>query len=233
MIEHCSSDYFPSYAKETKLTCISIVLSRLEWDNSTMVSLKQVSPQQRNLVSIVIDRAQIRPYLPSLRNQNRPSVDIDQPLTTSKRPIVELALDSNIVLSLSQALDKLGSHNGRFGLETVKKAFRLQIGDAPLTIYNTQHWKTHGDKSQLPESYVIRMINNANGNLVQVSTQKWDETRLISKISHSFDGGKTLTTDLKLDRNYAVEVGSLFFFSSAGTRNIQGMKQLRVSTFTS
>jgi hypothetical protein len=67
-----------------------------------------------------------------------------------------------------------------------------------------------------------------NGNFVQVTTNKWNEERLISKISHSFDGGKTLTTDLKLDRNYAHQVGSIYFFHSLGYRNIQGAKQLRV-----
>ena len=203
-------------------------MSRLEWNNATVISLKQTAPQQRDLLKITVDRARIRPYLPSLRNQNRPSVDIDEPSSTSKTPLVEIALDSHVLLSLSQALDKLGSHNGLYGLDTIKKSFRLQIGDAPVTVYNTQHWKTHGEDSQLPESYAIRVINNANGNFLQIATQKWDETRFISRVSHSFDGGKTATTDLKLERNYAVEVGSVYFFKSLGYRNVQGMKQLRV-----
>lgn len=64
--------------------------------------------------------------------------------------------------------------------------------------------------------------------MIQIATQKWNEHRLISTIGHSFDGGKTLTTDLKLDRNYAHQVGSMYFFHSLGYRNIQGAKQLRV-----
>ncbi len=166
--------------------------------------------------------------MPSLRNQNRPSHDIDESLKKSSKPLVELTFDSHIFLSLSQALDKIGSHNGLYGLDTVKKAFKLQIGDAPLTVYNTQHWKTHREHSELPESYSVRIVNNANGNFVQLSTHKWNEERLISKISHSFDDGKTLTTDLKLDRNYAHQVGSVYFFHSLGHRNIQGAQQLRV-----
>ncbi len=193
-----------------------------------MITLKQTSPQARNLVSITIDRARIRPYLPSLRNQNRPAQDIDAQSTKSQKPLVEVAFDSHIFLSLSQALDKLGSHNGLYGLDTIKKSFKLQIGDAPLTVYNVQHWKTHREQSELPESYSVRVVNNANGNIVQLTTNKWNENRLVSKISHSFDGGKTLTTDLKLDRNYAHQVGSVYFFDSLGYRNVQGMKQLRV-----
>ena len=200
---------------------------KLEWDNTTVVTLKQTSPQQRDLVSITLNRAKIRPYLPSLRNQNRPSHDIDQTFIKSQKPLVEIAFDSNILISLSQALDKVASHNGLYGLDTIKKAFRLQIGDAPLTIYNIQHWKTHEENSHLPESYSIRVVNNANANLIQFTTYKWNEVRLVSKISHSFDGGKTLTTDLKLDRNYAHQVGSLYFFHSIGSRNIEGAKQLR------
>ena len=200
---------------------------KLEWDNSTVVTLKQTSPQARNLLSLTIDRAQIRPYLPSLRNQNRPSHDIDQILSKSSKPLVELALDSHILVALSQALNKLGSHNGRFGLETIKKVFKLQIGDALLTVYNTQHWKTHREHSQLPESYAIRIVNDLNGNFVQLSTNKWNEQRLVAKISHSFDGGKTLVNDLKLDRNYAYQVGSIYFFHSQGYRNIETAKQLR------
>ncbi|CAF3221829.1 unnamed protein product [Rotaria sp. Silwood2] len=200
---------------------------KLEWDNTTVVTLKQTSPQQRNLVSITVNRAKIRPYLPSLRNQNRPSHDIDHTFVKSQKPLVEIAFDSNILISLSQALDKIASHNGLYGLETIKKAFRLQIGDAPLTIYNVQHWKTHEENSQLPESYSVRIVNNANANLIQFTTYKWNEVRLVSKLSHSFDGGKTLTTDLKLDRNYAHQVGSIYFFHSLGYRNIEGAKQVR------
>ena len=201
---------------------------KLEWDNSTTVTLQQTAPQQRNILSVIVDRARIRPYLPSLRNQDRPSADIDEPLSTSRKPLVQIAFDSHNFLSLSQALDKLGSHNGLHGLETVKKVYKLQIGDAPMTLYNTQHWKTHGENSQLPESYSVRVVNNANGNIVQLSTQRWDETRQITEISHSFDGGKSLTSDLKLDRNYAYAVGSVYFFHSLGYRNVQGVKQLRV-----
>jgi hypothetical protein len=193
--------------------------------------LKQTSPQQRNLITISIDRARIRPYLPSLRNQDRPSHDIDEASTKSQKPLVEIAFDSHIFLSLSQALDKLGSHNGLYGLDTIKKAFKIQIGDAPLTVYNTQHWKTHREESELPESYSVRIVNNANGNIVQLTTNKWNENRLVSKISHSFDGGKTLTTDLKIDRDYAHQVGSVYFFDSLGYRNIQGVKQLQVRKF--
>jgi hypothetical protein len=192
------------------------------------VTLKQTAPQSRNLLTITIDRAQIRPYLPSLRNQNRPSQDINDPSTKSSKPLVEIAFDSHIFFSLSQALDKLGSHNGLYGLDTIKKAYKLQIGDAPFTLYNTQHWKTHQENSDLPESYTVRIVNNANGNIIQLSTNKWNENRLVSKISHSFDGGKTLTTDLKVDRNYAHQVGAVYFFNSLGYRNIQGVKQLRV-----
>ncbi|CAF1498906.1 unnamed protein product [Rotaria sp. Silwood1] len=200
---------------------------KLEWDNTTVVTLKQTSPQQRDLVSITVDRARIRPYLPSLRNQNRPSYDIDQTFMRSQKPLVEIAFDSNILISLSQALDKIASHNGLYGLDTIKKSFRLQIGDAPLTIYNIQHWKTHEEDSHLPESYSIRVVNNANANFIQATTYKWNEVRLVAKISHSFDGGKTLTTDMKLDRNYAHQVGSVYFFHSLGYRNIPGVKQLR------
>lgn len=179
-------------------------------------------------MKITVDRARIRPYLPSLRNQNRPSIDIDEPLKTSKTPLVEIAFDSQVFLSLSQALDKLGSHNGLYGLETIKKSFKLRIGDALVTVYNTQHWKTHGENSQIPESYAVRATNDANGNFIQLATQKWDETRFISRISHSADGGKTASTDLKIQRDYAVEVGSVYFFKTLGYRNVQGMKQLRV-----
>ncbi|CAF0741101.1 unnamed protein product [Adineta steineri] len=200
---------------------------KLEWDNSTVVTLKQTQPQQRNLATLTVDRARIRSYLPSLRNQNRPSHDIDEAGSTSKKPLVELAFDSHTIISLSQALDKLGSHNGLYGLDTVKKSFKLQIGDAPLTIYNIQHWKTHREHSQLPESYSIRVVNNANGNFIQATTNKWNEDRLIAKISHSFDGGKTTTTDLKVDRNYGHQVGSIYFFHSLGYRNIEGSRQLR------
>ena len=200
---------------------------KLEWDAKTVITLKQTSPQLRDLLSINIDRARIRPYLPSLRNQNRPSYDIEQSFVKSTKPLVEIAFDSNIFLSLSQAVDKIASHNGLYGLDTIKKSFKLQIGDAPLTIYNIQHWKTHEENSQLPESYSIRIVNNANANLVQWTTYKWNEVRLISKISHSFDGGETLTTDLKLDRNYAHQVGSVYFFHSLASRNIEGARQLR------
>ncbi|CAF5185037.1 unnamed protein product, partial [Rotaria magnacalcarata] len=130
----------------------------------------------------------------------------------------------------SQALGKIGSHNGLFGLETIKKSFRLQIGNAPLTVYNVQHWKTHFENIQLPESYSIRIVNDVNGNSVQLATNKWNENRLISTISHSFDGGKTQTTNLKLDQNYAYQVGSIYFLHSLGYRNVQGVKQLQNST---
>jgi hypothetical protein len=149
--------------------------------------------------------------------------------TISQKPIFRIQLGSYILISLSQALGKIGSHNGLFGLETVKKSYKLQIGDAPLTVYNVQHWKTHLENIQLPESYSIRIVNDANGNSVQLATNKWNENRLISTISHSFDGGKTQTTDLKLDRNYAYQVGSIYFLHSLGYRNVQGVKQLRVS----
>ncbi|UJR15532.1 hypothetical protein I4U23_002471 [Adineta vaga] len=200
---------------------------KLEWDNSTVLTLKQTSPQQRNIVAITIDRARIRGYLPSLRNQDRSSHDIDEPLSTSRKPLVEIAFDSHIFLSLSQAIDKLGSHNGLYGLDTIKKSFKLQIGDAPVTIYNTQHWKTHGEHTKLPESFSIRIINDVNANFVQLTSNKWNEDRSITKISHSFDAGKTLTTDLKLNRNYGYPVGSMYFFHSLGYRNPQGGKQLR------
>ncbi|CAF4270554.1 unnamed protein product [Rotaria magnacalcarata] len=139
-------------------------------------------------------------------------------------------LDSYILISVSQALGKIGPRNGLFGLETVKKSFRLQIGNAPLTVYNVQQWKTHFENIQLPESYSIRSGNDANGNSVQLATNKWNENRLISTISHSLDGGKTQTTDLKLDRNYAYQVGSIYFLHSQGYRNVQAVKQLRNST---
>jgi hypothetical protein len=157
---------------------------KLDWDNSSVITLKQTYPQQQNLLTITIDRARIRPYLPSLRNQNRPSHDIDETLTKSQKPLVEIALDSHIFLSLSQPLDKFGSHNGLYGLDTIKKAFKLQIGDAPLTVYNVQNWKTHRENSELPESYSVRIVNNANGNIIQLATTKWNENRLVSKISH-------------------------------------------------
>jgi hypothetical protein len=60
---------------------------------------------------------------------------------------------------------------------------------------------------------------------------KWNENRLISKVSFSFDGGRTLTTALKVNRFYALPVGSMYFYHSLGYRNIQGVKQLRVKTF--
>jgi hypothetical protein len=203
---------------------------RLEWDNSTVVTLKQTSPQQRNLASLTIDRPRIRHYLPSLRNNNRPQYDIDEPVSTSRKPLVELAFDSHVFLSLSQALDKLGSHNGLYGLDTIKKSFKLLIGDAAFTVYNVQHWKTHREDFQLPESYSVRLVNNANGNIVQLSTTKWNENRLISKVSYSFDGGKSLTTALKVNRNYALQIGSVYFYHSVGYRNVQGFKQLKVRT---
>ncbi|CAF5008514.1 unnamed protein product, partial [Rotaria magnacalcarata] len=145
---------------------------------------------------------------------------------------IKLAFDSeaNNISLISQALGKIGSRNGLFGLETVKKSFRLQIGNAPLTVYNVQQWKTHLENIQLPESYSIRIVNDANGNSVQLATNKWNENRLISTISHSFDGGKTQTTDLKLDRNYAYQVVSIYFLHSLGYRNVQGVKQLQNST---
>ncbi|CAF4678543.1 unnamed protein product, partial [Rotaria magnacalcarata] len=49
----------------------------------------------------------------------------------------------------SQVLGKIGSHNGLFGLETVKKSYKLQIGDAPLTVYDVQHWKTYLENIQV------------------------------------------------------------------------------------
>ena len=192
------------------------------------MTLKQTSPQSRNLATLTIDRARIRPYLPSLRNLDRPDNDIAEPLSRSGKPLIELAFDTHIFLSLSQALDKLGSHNGLYGLDTIKKAFKLQIGDAPLTLYNIQHWKTHREEAELPESYVVRIINNANGNIVEVATNKWNENRLVSTVRHSFDGGRTITTDFKVDRNYAHQVGAVYFFDSLGYRNVQGVKQLRV-----
>lgn len=201
----------------------------MTWDNSTLITLRQTAPQPRNLVTITIDRARIRPYLPSLRNQDRPSQDIDETTRPSGKPLVEIALDSHTLLSLSEPLYKIGSHNGLYGLDTIKKAFKLQIGKTPLTVYNVQHWKTHREDSEIPESYVVRLVNNANGNLVQVATNKWNEYRLISEIGHSFDGGKTMTTDFKLDRNYAHQVGMMYFFNSLGYRNIQGVRELRVS----
>jgi len=200
---------------------------QLNWDKSTVVTLKQTSPAQKNLLSLIIDRAQIRPYLPSLRNQHRPAHDIDEPLSKSNKPLFELALGTHIVVAVSQALDKLGSHNGHYGLDTIKKLFSLQIGDAPLTIYNTQHWKTHRENAHLPESYTLRVVNNANGNFIQVTNNRWNENRLIAKVSHSFDGGRTLTTDASVNRNYAHQVGSVYFFDSVGYKNVQGVKQLR------
>lgn len=140
----------------------------------------------------------------------------------------EIALDSHALISLSQAVDKLGSHNGLYGLDTVKKSFQLKIGDATLTVYNTQHWKTHRGQSELPESYSYRLVNNANGNFVQWATNRWNEERLVSEISHSFDGGKTSTTDFKLNRNYAHVVDSNYYYHSLGYRNKQGGQQLQV-----
>ena len=143
-----------------------------------------------------------------------------------------MAFDSHVFLSLSQALDKLGSHNGLYGLDTIKKSFKLQIGDASFTVYNIQHWKTHREAIQLPESYFIRIVNNKNGNFVQLSTNKWNEVFLMSTFSHSFDGGRNLTTDLAIARNYQDQVGSFYFYHSVGYRNIQGVKQLRVRKMT-
>ncbi|CAF5200387.1 unnamed protein product [Rotaria magnacalcarata] len=108
----------------------------------------------------------------------------------SQEPIFRIQLDSYILIGL-------------FGLETVKKSYRLQIGNAPLTVYNVQQWKTHFENIHSPESYSIRIVNDANGNSVQLATNKWNENRLISTISHSFDGGY---------------------------RNVQGVKQLQNST---
>ena len=200
---------------------------KLTWDKSTVITLKQVSPKELDLLSITIDRARIRRYLPSLRNTNRPAHDIDEPISTSKTPLFEIAFGAQVMLSLSQALDKVGSHNGLYGLDTIKKAFKLQIGDAPLTLYNIQHWKTHEENTELPESYSIRIVNDANGNFVQLATYKWNEHRLVSKLGHSLDGGKTITTDMSLDRNYAYQVGSIYFLQSFGYRNMQGAKEFR------
>ncbi|CAF0940658.1 unnamed protein product [Rotaria sordida] len=200
---------------------------KLVYDNTTIVTLTQTAPQQRDVAMMTIDRARIRRYLPSLRNQDRPSYDIDAPLLTSHRPLFEISFDSFVLLSLSQAVRKLGSHNGRYGLDTIKKVYKLQVGDAPLTVYNVQHWKTHREDIELPESYFLRVVNNVNGNMIQFATNRWNENRLVSTISHSFDGGKTLTTDMKLERDYGHQVGSLYFFYSLGYRNVQGVKQLR------
>ncbi|CAM4792685.1 unnamed protein product [Rotaria magnacalcarata] len=197
---------------------------------SNTLSLSETYPQQRDYVKITTEIERICRYMPSLRNVNRPSYDIDDESAKSQEPIFRIQLDSYILISVSQALGKIGSHNGLFGLETIKKSFRLQIGNAPLTVYNVQHWKTHFENIQLPESYSIRIVNDANGNSVQLATNKWNENRLISTISHSFDGGKTQTTDLKLDRNYAYQVGSIYFLHSLGYRNVQGVKQLQNST---
>ncbi|CAF4585559.1 unnamed protein product, partial [Rotaria socialis] len=196
---------------------------------SNTVSLCEIYPQKRDYVKITVEVERIRRYIPSLRNVNRPSYDIDDESPKSQEPLFRIQLDSYILISVSQALGKIGSHNGLFGLETVKKSYKLQIGDAPLTIYNVQHWKTHLENIQLPESYSIRIVNDANGNSVQLATNKWNENRLISTISHSFDGGKTQITDLELDRNYAYQVGSIYFLHSLGYRNVQAVKQLRVS----
>ncbi|CAF4404044.1 unnamed protein product, partial [Rotaria magnacalcarata] len=84
----------------------------------------------------------------------------------SQEPIFRIQLDSYILIGL-------------FGLETVKKSYRLQIGNAPLTVYNVQQWKTHLENIQLPESYSIRSVNDANGNSVQLAPNKWNENRLI------------------------------------------------------
>lgn len=99
-----------------------------------MISIKQISPQARDLVRIAIDREELLSYLSSLRNQDRPALDIDEPMKKSSKPLIEIALDSQTLVSISEALDKLGSHNGLYGLYTVKISFRLQIGDAPLTV---------------------------------------------------------------------------------------------------
>ncbi|CAF4449195.1 unnamed protein product, partial [Rotaria magnacalcarata] len=204
---------------------------KLAFDSeSNTLSLSETYPQQRDYVKITTEIERICRYMPSLRNVNRPSYDIDDESAKSQEPIFRIQLDSYILISVSQALGKIGSHNGLFGLETIKKSFRLQIGNAPLTVYNVQHWKTHFENIQLPESYSIRIVNDANGNSVQLATNKWNENRLISTISHSFDGGKTQTTDLKLDRNYAYQVGSIYFLHSLGYRNVQGVKQLQNST---
>ena len=205
------------------------MFSRLDYDNSTLITLTQTYPQQRNLAKITIDRARIRRYGLSLRNRNRPSLDIDEPLSTSQRPIFEIAFDSYTFVSLSQALKKAGAHNGLYGLDTIKKLFKLQIGDVPYTVYNIQHWKTHREDFELPESYSLSLVNDVTGNVLQLVTTRWNEHRLISRFSHSFDGGKILTTDLKLDRDYAHQVGSVYFFHSLGYRNGQGLKQFRVS----
>jgi hypothetical protein len=207
-----------------------LIISRLDVDSkSNTVSLSEIYPQQRDYVKITVEFEGIRRYVPSLRNVNRPSYDIDDESLKSQEPLFRIQLDSYILISVSQALGKIGSHNGLFGLETVKKSYKLLIGDAPLTVYNVQHWKTHLENIQLPESYSIRIVNDPNGNSVQLATNKWNENRLISTISHSFDGGKTQTTDLKLDRNYAYQVGSIYFLHSLGYRNVQAVKQLRVS----
>ncbi|CAF2836650.1 unnamed protein product, partial [Rotaria sp. Silwood2] len=180
----------------------------LDYNNSTVVTLTQTYPQQRNFATITIDRARIHRYLSSLQ-------------------LFEIAFDSYVLLLLSQAVGKIGSHNGRYDLDTIKKVFQLHIGDAPLRVYNTQHWKTHLENVELPESYSLRIINNVNGNMIQLATNRWNENRLVSTISHSFDDGKTVTTDFKLDRAYAHQVGSVYFFYSLGYRIVQGVKQLR------
>ncbi|CAF2073113.1 unnamed protein product [Rotaria magnacalcarata] len=58
----------------------------------------------------------------------------------------------------SQVLGKIGSHNGLFGLETVKKSYKLQIGDASLTVYDVQHWKTYLENIQV-EFIHERIVN--------------------------------------------------------------------------
>ncbi|CAF0993491.1 unnamed protein product, partial [Didymodactylos carnosus] len=204
---------------------------KLTWDNATTIQLQQTQPQQRNLLTVTLDRKTLRRYLPNLRSRNIPDLDIDQEPQTkiANIPLFEIVVDPAVVVRLSQATEKFGAHHGK-GLDIIKKRFNLELGEKSLSLYNTQHWKTHFDDISFPESYILRLYNNENKNFIQLSAKKWDETHYINEIGHSIDGSKTLTTDLSLDRDYAHKVGMLYFFHSKGIRNPTTAKELRNQT---
>ncbi|CAF0906246.1 unnamed protein product [Didymodactylos carnosus] len=200
---------------------------KLTWNNLTTILLHQTQPQQHNLLSISFDRKTLKHYLPNLHNRNIPNLDIDQQSQTKifNRSLIEVIVEPVTIVRLSQATEKFGAHHGK-GLDTIKKRFNLEFGNQLLTLYNSQHWKTHYDDVSFPESYTIQLYSNKNNNFIQLSTKKWAETRFINEIGHSINGSKTLTTDLSLVQDYAHKVGALYFFHSNSSRNVITAKEL-------
>lgn len=191
----------------------------------------QTAPQERDLIKITVNIDTNRNYLPSMDIPLSPSGIIGGTSNSSSLPLLEIAFDSYKLFSISKALNEVKSHHGRFGLKTIKKLFKLHVTNLPFTLYNIQHWKTYFENLQMPESYLIRIVDDTTGNNIQLTENQWNGNRLISTISHSFDRGKTQTIDLKFDRNNAFQVDSMYFVHCLGVHNIEGVKQLQVSKF--